>query len=532
MVRKLMKNSKIKLLFKQVNDWLNTYLLAAVMLAFVIGDGLVCLFGLSVKLFLPMLILGSVFTVLALVCKKFKIFLLTAFCLGCFWCGVYTAELNSFPYAEGRAVEISGKVTEVVAGKQNYLKDISAIEKEDEDHTNFILEGTTTEGWTGKVLVSAYGYQIKKGDEIHLIGNVKDNKDLQNPYVNSNKNYLRDLGASAYLQAMTGELQITAMEQVNPATKYIDKLKQKIYFQMEELPEKQRQLLCGLAFGDKTLMTNYDSNVLSQTGIAHVFAVSGLHVGFVIAFVMALINLINLKFRLPKILQLALVSVFTLFYAMMCGFAFSVIRSVVMGLLSVAAIIYYENYSAKSALVYAAFICVLLEPYALCNIGFQLSFLATFALLFTYNLWKFLVKSSAFATVFSAQFMTMPLVAYYFNVLTLSGLIISPLVTFLAGFVVIFAFLAMLFTVVGFGSFFLFIAGLVTEIIYKISLWASGLPGSWLTVCKLPVWAVVLYYILLALAYYFLSDFAKDQKVERENRMPKTKITQTCEMPK
>ena len=500
-----MTNLKIKSLFKRAADWTDIYLVAAVMLAFLLGDGVVCGLGLPEKFFLPLLIVSFLVIAAALFGKKFKLLLLAAFCMGCFWCGVYGAEIGSFPYEEGRAVEMDGKVTEVVVQKQNYLKDISAIDT-GEDHSVFLLKGTTTDGWNGKVLVSVYGCEIKKDDEIHLIGTVRGNNEAQNPYANSNKNYLRDMGASAYLQAMSGELKILGMEQGNPVGKYIVRLKENLYLSMEDLPQKQQQLLRGLAFGDKSLLTSYDSNVLSQTGIAHVFAVSGLHIGFVIAFVMAILNLLKRKFRLPKFAQLFLVAVFTLFYAAMCGFAFSVIRSVIMGLLAVASVIYYENYSAKAALVYAAFICVILEPYALCNIGFQLSFLATFALLFTCNLWRRFVKSTALATMLSAQIMTAPLVAYYFNVLTLAGLIISPLATFLAGFVVVFAFLAMLFSLVGFSSFFLLIAGFVAEIIYKLSLWASNLPGSWLGVCKPSLAAVLLCYALLALAYYFWSD--------------------------
>ena len=107
------------------------------------------------------------------------------------------------------------------------------------------------------------------------------------------------------------------MEQGNPVGKYIVRLKENLYLSMEDLPQKQQQLLRGLAFGDKSLLTSYDSNVLSQTGIAHVFAVSGLHIGFVIAFVMAILNLLKRKFRLPKFAQLFLVAVFTLFYAAM-----------------------------------------------------------------------------------------------------------------------------------------------------------------------------------------------------------------------
>lgn len=513
-----MKNSKLKLLFKRLIILTDDYFLAAVLLSFIAGNSFTCFWGLNEKLFLPFLTVAFAVFILALFLKKFRLILLAALLLGCLWCGIYNAELESFPYADGRAVEISGRVTEIVDTKENYLTEITAVERDDTASTTFILNGTASTGWSGKIMVSAYGYEIKKGDELHLVGNVRSQKNLQNPYVNDKSGYLRNMGAAAYVQALPSELQITALENVNPFVGYVEKLKEKLYFQMEELPEKQRQLLKGLAFGDKTLLSGHDSNILSQTGVAHVFAVSGLHVGFVIAFALGIINLLKRRLRLPKLFQLGLTALFTLFYALMCGFTYSVIRAVVMGLAAAVSVIYYENYNSKSALIYAAFVCVLVQPYAVCNIGFQLSFLATFALLFTYGIWRRLIKSGALATVLAAQTMTMPLVIYYFNILTLIGIVISPVVTFAAGFVVIFAFLAMFFSVIGFSSFFLFIAGFTAELIYRLCLWAAALPGGWLVLVKPPLWIVALCYLLLAWGYYFLRQYQNGKAAKGEKQ--------------
>jgi competence protein ComEC len=511
-----MKSLRIKLLFKYVEDFINFYFLAAVLICFIIGDIIGCLAVFPDWLFIPIIIFCLVMFVLALVFKKFKLLLIAALFLGGFWSSIYQAELETFPYEDGRAVEISGKVEEILESKDNYLANITTADADSsEDKTRFVLKGETTSGWEGRIMVTVYGIDIRNGDIVHLVGNVKEWTQQQNDYITSEMDYLQSIGVAAYVQAITSETEILALEQVNPFIRAVSNVKDNLYLQMESLPDQQQKILKGLAFGDKTLLSGYDSSILSKTGVAHVFAVSGLHMGFVIAFVMIIIKLLSSKIKIPRVIQLAAVILCTLFYAAMCGFTFSVIRAVIMGLAAAFAVIYNENYSSKLALIYAAFICVLIQPFSVCNVGFQLSFLATFALLFTYDIWKYLVKSNAVATVLAAQFITFPIVAYNFNVLTFVGIILSPIVTFAVGFVVIFAFLSILFSLISFGSFFLFIAGFMGEVIYKLCLWAAELPGSWLCVVKPSVLSVLIYYCLLFLGYYFL-NIAKQEELAKK----------------
>lgn len=485
-----------------------------VVLFFLLGDLLICLTGCADLLLLPMLLGAAAFLIIAVAFGRFRLLLAAALLLGCFWCGIYMASVDSFDYENGRAVEVDGEVAEVVSARENYLSEISAIGS-GEEYDAYIIDGKVDDGWRGKVMVGTYGYDLQKGDCVHLVGNVKEKSPLQNWHINNERSsYLE--GVAGYVQAISGEVQVVALAKPSFVFKLVDGTREKIYFQIAQLPEKQRQLLRGLAFGDKGNMTGRDRNILSQTGVAHVFAVSGLHLGFVIGFVLALLKLLCLVVRVPKILQLAVVMAATLFYAAVCGFTFSVIRAAVMGCAAVMTVIYYDHYNSGTALIYAAFICVLLQPCAPADVGFILSFLATFALLFTYKIWRGLVRSGIVATVLAAQLMVAPVVAYCFNVLTLTGLLISPLVTFLAGFVVVFSFLGLLFSFVGFSSFFVSIAGFGSEGIFRICQWAAGLPFSHLAVTQPSIAAVLLYYALLLAGYYLLAGWLKDKRQAAE----------------
>lgn len=506
-----MQASKIRLLWSKAGEFIGRWIFPLVVMCFLLGDLLACLLGYFEELLLPLLAGAAALFVMAIIWRRFSLLLAAALLLGYFWCGVYMASLDSFGYENGRAVEITGEITEVAATRENYLADISGIGG-DEEYAAYIIKGETAEGWRGKVMVGTYGYDLRKGDQVHLVGNVKEKSPLQNWNLDNEAGGRRSEGVAGYIQAIADEVEVIELAEPNPAAALVEKTRNKIYFQIEQLPEKQQQLLKGLAFGDKTQISGRDRSILSQTGVAHVFAVSGLHLGFVIGFVLLALRLVGMAVRLPKALQLAVVMAATLFYAAVCGFTFSVIRAAVMGCGAVAAVIYNENYNSGLALVYAAFVCVLLQPLAFVEVGFILSFLATFALLFTYRIWRGLVKSKAAATVLAAQLMTAPVVAYCFNVLTLSGLLISPLVTFMAGFVVVFGFLGLLFSFIGLSSFFLYIAGFGSEAIFWLCERAAALPASHLAVVKPVVLEVILYYVLLIAAYYFFAHFTAKRR--------------------
>lgn len=486
------------------------FLFPALVFCFLSGDLAVCLFGYCEILLLPLFLTAVVVFVLAVVLKKYKLLPVMALLLGYCWCGTDAANLDNFNYADGRAVEITGVVEDVVQSRDYYLSDISSVGKLG-NMQNYIVKGTTAEGWHGKVMVSAVDYDLRQGDKIHLVGNVNRRSILQNPF-SANFDYYRFQGIAGYVKAISGELKVSETAKPGFFKKLSDNIREKIYLQTEDLPEKQRQLLKGLAFGDKSTITGSDSNMIAKTGVAHVFAVSGMHIGFVLAFVLGILNFLNRFMQIPKWFKLFAVVFLTVLYASVCGFTYSVIRATVMGLALAVSVIYYNNHNSGLSLLYGAFVCVLIQPFAFCDVGFQLSFIAALALITTCGIWQSLIKSETLAVLVSAQIATAPVVVYNFGILTFSGLLISPMVSGLAGLAVCFGFLAILFSFIGLSSFFLYIAGLIAEIIYKACCLASCLPFSWFAVVKPNAVSVVVCYLLLFGGYCLLYNYLKEKK--------------------
>lgn len=193
----------------------------------------------------------------------------------------------------------------------------------------------------------------------------------------------------------------------------------------------------AMLFGDKDHMSDDTQSVYSVTGLAHILAVSGLHVGFVVSIIYTLVKRI-LKYR--HWLTLLVTSIFIVAYLYLCDFAISAVRAVLMTI-----VIYYakargKQYDALCGLSLAGILILVASPFDLFDVGFQLSFSVVFSL-FALSppiggwLKKFMPEKLANAlSVCLATFIgSILIIAYYFNncstLAILSNLIIIPVVS-------------------------------------------------------------------------------------------------------
>ena len=118
---------------------------------------------------------------------------------------------------------------------------------------------------------------------------------------------------------------------------------------------------------------------MRRGGIAHVFAVSGLHIGALFAFALAVVDKTPLR-NLAKGARFALVAALLLFYGGVCGFSASITRATTICLCLYAAKLLRVGKDFLEALGAAAIVTLLLRPLSLFEAGFQLSFAACLGL--------------------------------------------------------------------------------------------------------------------------------------------------------
>ncbi len=133
----------------------------------------------------------------------------------------------------------------------------------------------------------------------------------------------------------------------------------------------------SILFGEKDNLSNEVYNMFSTSGLAHVLAVSGLHVGVLVLLIVKLLSLIKCN----KHIKMITLFVLLLFYAYLTGFTASVVRASIMSLVLLASKLYGKEYDALSSLSLASIIIIMFSPLSIFTAGFQLSFGCVFAII-------------------------------------------------------------------------------------------------------------------------------------------------------
>lgn len=173
-----------------------------------------------------------------------------------------------------------------------------------------------------------------------------------------------------------------------------------------------------------------DADVISSyrtAGVAHIFAVSGLHIGFLAM----VFNFIFDKLKMNKFLKAFILTGILLFYSGVCGFSASSIRATIMTSVALFATAKGERYDGLSSTAIAGIIVLLINPAQLLCAGFQLSFGVVIGINLlsppiTKSL-KFLPNkiSSAIGVVVSAQLFAIPISLSAFGNFSLIAVIIN-----------------------------------------------------------------------------------------------------------
>ncbi len=219
-------------------------------------------------------------------------------------------------------------------------------------------------------------------------------------------------------------------------------------------------------------------SVYRDLGIAHIFAVSGLHIGFFAA----ALSFVLKKCRVNRFALSAVVILSSFFYSGVCGFSSSSLRAAIMCSVSFAASLSGKRYDGLSALGVAATLVLVYSPAELFTAGFVLSFtivagLLIFAPALSRLFGKFLPKrlASSVAAVLAAFAFSVPVLLWSFGKISvlsvLVNLIFLPVVGVL--YVALFA-LAVISGIFGGNAVLLFLPAKAIGVINYLATFAKG----------------------------------------------------------
>ena len=202
------------------------------------------------------------------------------------------------------------------------------------------------------------------------------------------------------------------------------------------LSQRHASMLTGMLLGN---VPSHMKLALELTGTSHLFAASGLHVGYVALSVTTLLTAL----KLPAPGRCAITLIFIWIYAVACGLRASIVRAALMFSFAMIFKAMGRDVSPRSALVLAGFIMLIVNPFTVFDVGAQLSFLTVLSIIHLYpqvqlSLRSHLpVLSETFAVSVSAQLGAAPLVAWYFGMFAPIGIIANVPCVILAGLAVL-----------------------------------------------------------------------------------------------
>ena len=195
---------------------------------------------------------------------------------------------------------------------------------------------------------------------------------------------------------------------------------------LSELGEEYGGTLCAILFGDKTNLSEDVRDLYTNGGIAHVLAISGLHISLIGAFLYAILN----HRPIPQWVAFGITVVILILYGYTVGLAPSVFRAVFMLSYRLLAKLLKKSYDALTALSLSAFLTCLIFPYMLLDSSFQLTYLAVFGILFVFpNFLPFVNRErkwwDGFLIAFSVFISTLPVMIYSFHQISLAGFLLN-----------------------------------------------------------------------------------------------------------
>ena len=140
-------------------------------------------------------------------------------------------------------------------------------------------------------------------------------------------------------------------------------------------------ILYCLLFGEKDYIDHDFYTAFVTLGLAHIFAVSGLHVGIVYSAILLLLRL----FKTPDILSQIISAVGVVLFAALCGFSVSVTRATIFILMHAVCRIAHRRYDPPSVWSLSAIFLLCICPYYLINTSFLLSFGSILSIMLLYR---------------------------------------------------------------------------------------------------------------------------------------------------
>lgn len=288
-------------------------------------------------------------------------------------------------------------------------------------------------------------------------------------------------------------------------------------------------VLNAIILGERQNLPDYVRDVFARTGTAHIIAISGLHLGIAAFIIWVILKII----RVPRRPRYLLAILLLVFYCLLTGANPPAVRATVMAAILLFGCFLQRQANIYNSLALAALIILSVNPGALFEVSFQLSFVSVLSIIWLSPKIKSIFPEelgrrrwvnflfSVFSVSLSAWLGLLPLIAYYFKIFSpvtiLANMIIAPYMTiivaagFSLGLIGIFSPMA---SILACGN------ELFILILFKIISFLVALPGAYLKLTAVSLFSVLSYYTILVVIVYFFKVMANPPNKPSVDKTP------------
>lgn len=350
--------------------------------------------------------------------------------------------------------------------------------------------------------------KLEYGNKISVIGTYKKPTERRNYKGYDYMKYLKTKKICGSL-IVDGEVKLIKTKNINPIFTIINKLS--IIFKQnlkKLLPKQEAELEQGILLGDTSDIESDIKDDFRECNLSHMLAVSGAHLSYLVLGINTVLSKKAFGIRRRKILSI----IFILIFMVIVNMSSSVVRAGISTIVAIFATLIYRKQDTYTTISIALLLTLLNNPFAILDVGLQLSYLATLSIIVFYS--KFTQKQfnnkvkkylyeSAILTV-SANILILPITIYEFNTIPINSMISNLLAGPLLGICIILGMFTVIISIILFpvSKLIAFPLQIILKILIKIIELISKIPFGNYTV-KTP-WFIVVFltYVIIATLIY------------------------------
>lgn len=447
--------------------------------------------------------------VLSFIVKKYrKNYYIKLFLFSVIFSALFFAVFTNFYYKpivyNNSAKEVKTTATVIESPYENYGQ-------------YYYLVKTTTidneENSAKVVLISKFDLKADLDDTVNFVGTLNVNS---TDYYKTKGYYLRI--------KVTDNKNCKVTKATSHSVKYYPyKLREKLVTVIDSYMDSDNSGICSaIGFGERNYLTDNVKNHFKKAGMSHLLVVSGMHMS-----VVAMIFLFIFKRLLrKKFIYCPLTILLILFYMILTGLSFSVLRSSIMVIIMLLGIMISRQSDSLNSLGISALVILLFNPYSAGDVGLLLSFGSTMGIiLLSKPIKNYLVSKIKFSNriiiyvldlislTLSACAFSTPILILFFKrisiVQILSNLLISPIFELLLIVVILGGILGLTGVAVLYSPL-LFFADKLASYISLVATFTSKLPFSYISTNRMFVYVFLVMCLMMICIVVLLKNYKKN----------------------